>query len=149
MSPGAFLLANLALAFYLTGVIWAHEIDIFRTWKLIGAEEFLHVQTVHWRKLPFWVFVPLGFALIGSIALVWFHPAGSPRWAIWASLGFQLLSHLLTALFWGRWQAKLSKDPLGPASPWLRKFLATHWIRTLLINGYAFTLFAWALVSLG
>jgi hypothetical protein len=30
-----FLLLNLALAFYNVGTIWAHEIDIFRSWKLL------------------------------------------------------------------------------------------------------------------
>jgi len=35
MEPNAFLLFNVALAFYNVGTIWAHEIDIFRTWKLI------------------------------------------------------------------------------------------------------------------
>jgi hypothetical protein len=35
--------------------------------------------------------------------------------------GFLSASHALTALLWGRWQAKLSKDPLGPASPYLHR----------------------------
>jgi hypothetical protein len=51
----------------------------------------------------------------------------------------------LTAILWGKWQAKLSKDPLGSGSPYLNKILATHWIRTLLINAYAFILLAWTL----
>jgi len=40
----------------------------------------------------------------------------------------------------GRWQASLSRDPLGPHSHYLDRILATHWIRTLLINSYAFIL---------
>jgi len=35
MEPNAFLLFNVALAFYNVGTIWAHEIDISRTWKRI------------------------------------------------------------------------------------------------------------------
>ena len=34
------LLANLALSFYLVGCIWAHEIDIFRSWQLLDLEAF-------------------------------------------------------------------------------------------------------------
>jgi hypothetical protein len=139
------LLLNLALAFYLVGAIWAHEIDIFRSWKLVPAKDFRAVQSVHWRKLPYWIFTPLGLALAGTFALIRYHPPGSPNWAIWGNLACQLASHVLTAVFWGRWQAKLGKDERGPASPYLRKILATHWIRTLLINAYGLIILVWAI----
>ncbi len=145
MTAATFLLLNLALAFYNVGTIWAHEVDIFRSWRLVGPDAFHRIQTVHWRKLPFWVFLPVGLAFAGSIGLVWYRPAHSPAWAAWCALSCQIASHALTALLWGRWQAKLSKDALGPASPYLAKILSTHWIRTLLINAYAFILLAWTI----
>ena len=137
------MLANLALSFYNVGTIWAHEVDIFRSWKLLDAKTFHTVQLAHWRKLPYWVLAPAALSFAGSIALVWYHPAGSPRWAIWGNLACQLLSHGLTAALWGRWQAKLSTDPLGAESPFLAKILATHWLRTLLINAGVAILFIW------
>lgn len=140
-----FFLANLALAFYLVGAIWAIEVDIFRSWRLVCPADFLTVQRVHWRKLPYWVFIPLALALIGSFALIRYHPAGSPAWAIWGNLACQLLSHLLTAITWGRWQAKLSEDPKGPRSIYLTKILRTHWIRTALINLYGLIMLLWAM----
>lgn len=145
MNPNAFLLLNLALSFYLIGTIWAHEVDIFRSWRLIDRKDFPAVQRVHWHKLPYWIFAPLGLALAGSLALIWYHPAGSPGWAIWGNLAFQLASHVLTAIYWGPWQAKLSKDERGPVSAYLKKILSTHWIRTALINAYGFVLLFWAL----
>lgn len=142
-APLVFLLANLALAFYNVGIIWAHEIDIFRSWRLLTPETFRAVQAAHWKKLPYWVFAPVVASLAGSVALIWYHPVGSPAWAIWGNLGCQLLSHLLTAMTWGRWQAALSVDPSGPRSVFLDKILSTHWIRTALINAYALILFVW------
>jgi hypothetical protein len=147
MNPATFLLVNLALAFYNVGTIWAHEVDIFRSWKFVPADAFHQVQEVHWRKLPYWVLLPFGLALIGSIALIWYHPDNSPEWPGGCALGCLIASYILTGLLWARWQAKLSKDPLGPASPYLEKILSTHWIRTLLINAYAFILFAWVIIS--
>jgi hypothetical protein len=144
MTPNVFLLLNLVLAFYNVGTIWAHEVDIFRTWKLINPEDFPKVQTAHWRKLPYWIFAPVGLALCGGVALVWYHPSSSPVWAIWANLTCQALAIVLTAILWGQWQAKLSKDPLGSRSPYLTKILATHWVRTLLINADALILLTWA-----
>ena len=140
-----FLLTNLALAFYLVCVIWAHEIDIFRSWRLIAPKDFHTVQEVHWRKLPYWVFTPLGLALLGSLALIWYHPSRSPAWAIIGNLACLVLAYLLTAIFWGRWQARLSKDSAGSQSIYLAKILSTHWVRTLLITVYAVILFAWAI----
>jgi hypothetical protein len=55
LNPKVFLLLNLALAFYNVGTIWAHEMDIFRSWKLLDPSNFHAVQRVHWRKLPYWV----------------------------------------------------------------------------------------------
>ncbi len=148
MNPVTFLLLNLALAFYNVGTIWAHEVDIFRSWKLLGPDAFHRVQTAHWHKLPYWILLPVALALSGSIGLVWYRPDPSPSWAVWWALGCQLASHALTALLWGPWQAKLSQDPLGPASPYLAKILSTHWIRTLLISAYGFILLAWAIQCL-
>ncbi|MBV8842791.1 MAG: hypothetical protein JO307_08270 [Bryobacterales bacterium] len=147
MNPAIFLLLNLVLAFYNVGTIWAHEVDIFRSWNLVPRDAFHRVQAVHWGKLPYWVLLPVGLALAGSISLIWYRPANSPVW-VWCGLAFQVASHALTALLWGRWQAKLSKDPLGPTSPYLRKILSTHWIRTMLINAYGFTLLIWAIETM-
>ena len=105
MTPTVFLLLNLVLAFYNVGTIWAHEVDIFRTWKLINPDK---VHTAHWRKLPYWIFTPVALVLCGGVALVWYHPTSSPVW------------------------------------PYLTKILATHWLRTLLINADALILLTWA-----
>jgi hypothetical protein len=141
-----FLLANLALAFYNVGTIWAHEVDIFRSWQHVGAD-FHRVQEVHWRKLPYWVLAPVALAYVGSLLLIWFHPAGSPAWAIAAYVGLQTLSLVLTALYWGRWQAALSRDPLGPQSPYLAKILRTHWIRTALTTASGLVILVWVVVQ--
>lgn len=143
-----FLLANLALSFYLVGTIWAHEVDIFRTWRLVDPKDFHTIQRVHWGKVPYWIFTPLGLAFAGSVALIWFHPAGSPMWGIAGNLALLSSSFVLTAIFWGRWQAKLSQDSAGPHSVYLARILQTHWLRTALINAYAFVMLAWAIRSI-
>src|SRR6516164_2819909 len=114
VDPPAFLLLNLSLAFYNVGTIWAHEIDIFRSWKLLSDARIFHtVQRVHWKKLPYWIFTPVGLSFIGSIILFWYHPDKIPIWEICLGFLFQLLSHFLTAITWGQWQARLAKDNSG------------------------------------
>jgi hypothetical protein len=69
MTASGFLLINLALAFYNVGTIWAHEIDIFRTWALVDPKEFREIQRKHWQKLPYWIFFPVVLAFVGMAAL--------------------------------------------------------------------------------
>ena len=142
-----FLLLNLAIGFYNIGTIWAHEVDIFRSWRYAGAS-FHQIQEVHWRKLPYWVLAPVALAYAGAIALIWFHPPGSPIWAIVAVFGCQTVSLVLTALFWGKWQAALSRDPAGAESLYLSRILRTHWLRTALITVSGLALLAWSVIVL-
>jgi len=140
ISQEQFLTINLAIAFYNVGTIWAHEIDIFRSWKMLDQETFQIVQKNHWHKLPYWVFIPVGLSFLGSVSLFFYHPNRIPSWQITLAFCFQFLSHLLTGIFWGPWQAKLAKNAQGGKSVFLAKILKTHWIRTLLITSFGMTL---------
>ncbi|HXW77525.1 MAG TPA: hypothetical protein VEJ20_08955 [Candidatus Eremiobacteraceae bacterium] len=141
----AFLLANVALGFYNMGTIWAHEVDIFPSWLLVG--DHVHaVQLAHWRKLAYWIFAPFGAAFAGSVALFRYHPAGSPPWAIAGVFGCQFAAIGLTAILWARWQALLSRDPRGAGSPYLLSLVRTHWIRTGLVSASGLMLLAWAII---
>ncbi len=143
MDATVFLFLNLAVGFYNVGTVWANEVDTFRSWKLIGKADFLRVQEAHWKKLPYWVLFPWGLELAGSTVLIWYHPVGSPLWAIYGGVACLWLSLVLTIFTWGRWQGKLSRDPLGSESPYLVKILKTHWIRTLLVSAYAIIVLVW------
>jgi hypothetical protein len=137
-----FLLANLALAFFIAGFVWAHQVEIFRSWRLLDAKSFRAVHEAHWRTLPIWA-VAIGLSLAGSIALIWYHPAGTPRWAISASVLCQVLTQVLTLFVWGRWQADLRSDLSGPDSPVLDRMIRTHWLRAVLVSTYAVILVVW------
>ncbi len=142
-----FLIVNLAIGFYAVGIVWANEIDIFRSWQYVhDAADFRAVWHAHWVKLWSWALIPVSLEFAGSIVLIFFHPAGSPAWAIWGNFTCQLASIVLAGFLWERWQAKLYKDPLGSKSPYLAKILKTHWMRASLTTAYAMILLAWVLI---
>jgi hypothetical protein len=140
MTKEVFLLINLCVAFYNVGTIWAMEVDIFRNWKVLNRANFRLVQGSHWKKLPYWIFIPLALSLAGSIALLLYHPDKLPTWEVSIPLALQLVSHGFTAVFWGQWQYKLSIDKAGAKSRYLLKILKTHWMRTALWNANAIAL---------
>lgn len=144
MTPALLVLITAALAFYNAGTIWAHEVEIFRMWLLVPAERFRDVHRAHWRALPYWIFAPFGLWIVCTIGLIWYHPSGSPAWAIAGATVGPVLSAVLTGFLWGRWQAMLANDPRGPDSPLLRRIVATHWIRTALVTIGALCAFALA-----
>jgi len=141
------LLSTVALSFYGVGVIWAMELDVFRTWALLNdVEELNRVRGAHWKKLPYFVFVPIGLLLILNIALFWYHPATTPLFLVGLALGIHLLSDVLTAFMWGRWQGQLTFEHHGPDSPLLARLIKTHWIRTLLVTSNGIILL-WAAIA--
>jgi hypothetical protein len=137
-----FLLGNLALAWLIAGFVWAHQIEIFRAWRFLDEKSFRAVHDAHWRTLPVWV-VPIVLSAAGSVALIGYHPAGSPAWAIRAGVACQAVTQALTVLFWGRWQANLRTDADGPRSVALARLVRTHWVRAVLVTAYAGILVAW------
>jgi hypothetical protein len=56
---------------------------------------------------------------------------------------------VLTALFWGPWQAALSRDTAGGQSLYLRRIVRSHWVRTLLITAYGLCLLANGIEAFG
>lgn len=145
MNSYTFLILNLVLAFYNIGIIWTMELDVFRSWRTLDENSFYSARGTHWKWLPYFVFIPVGLALIGSIGLLWFHPNNSPLWMIWSSFSCQVLAHILTFLFWGRWQAQIYFKKLKPTDPVIEKLIKTHWIRTALMTIFGFILLSWIL----
>jgi hypothetical protein len=137
-----FLLGNLVLASVIAGFVWAHQIEIFRAWRLLDRASFRAVHDAHWRTLPVWV-VPIVLSTAGSVALIFYHPAGSPAWAIRSGVACQALTQILTLLFWGRWQASLRTQADGPRSAVLTWLVRTHWVRAVLVTANVGILVVW------
>jgi len=83
----------------------------------------------HWRKLPYWVFIPVDYPLQAQSLYFRYHPDKNCDLGSMGRFATHF-SHTFLLLFPGRHgRARLSKDPLGARSPYLKKILRTHWIR--------------------
>jgi hypothetical protein len=124
-----------ALSFYGLGMIWAMEVVTLRTWTVLEDKKTFHqMRSVHWRALPYLVFIPIGILFLGSVSLFWYHPVKTPTNLLAFAVGVQIIIFILTAIYWGRWERIISVEQQSPQSNLVRRLVKTHWIRTALVS---------------
>jgi hypothetical protein len=139
--PQTVLLVTLVTSWYSVGTIWMVQVS-WRLFARVGPQEFPAYHRAWWlgrRGIQPVVFPLAGVALIGTIAEFWVRPAHAPIAAVWLSLAFQGLAYLLTAAWWGRWQAQLDwvRRENGTLNPDYERLLSTHWLRVALLTAAA------------
>lgn len=78
------LLLNLALAAYLTGVIWVVQLVVYPALALVGKPEFARYHLAHTRGMGWVVGAPMVLELALASWLAW---AAYPLWGAGAALG--------------------------------------------------------------
>ena len=108
----------------------------YRLWPYVSPGDFDAYHGAWCMKIIPVVFPVAGVALLGSIALIWWRPAGVTATAVWLNLGVQLVTHASTAAFWARWQANTHFAKLGDGTldPMYARIIAAHWLRAALIT---------------
>ncbi len=142
-----FLWAVLALSLYGIGLIWSVQLVIFPSWRMLSdANQLYYIRRDYWKKLPFFVFIPIGILFLLTIVLLLDHPLSTPIALLWIALAAQVLIDGLTGLTWARWERQIAQEHLPPSHPLLARLVYTHWIRTALItiNGAAIL---WAAIA--
>jgi hypothetical protein len=118
---------------YHVGIIWLVQVVAWPLFGYVGRNEFEAYHAAWWRGIRYVIFVPSGLALLGMILLLHSPPLDVPVWLLWTALGLYILTYGLTAVWWGPQQAKL----IDTKSPRFGLILRTHWIRTVLVAGFA------------
>lgn len=99
------LIATFAASFYSVGTIWMTQFG-WRLWPYVAPDDFAAYHEAWWAMIKPVIFPVAAIAFLGSIALVWWRPAGVTAIPVWLNFSLQILTYSLTAAFWGRWQAK-------------------------------------------
>ena len=141
------LLITFAATMYGVGNIWMTEFG-WRLWPYVGPSDFGSYHNAWWAMIKPVVFPVAAVAFFGALALLWWRPAGVSSTAVWLNLALQVLIYVLTALFWGRWQAEThyATLPGGGLDPMYQRGMSTHWIRAVLITLSGVAVF-WMLVQ--
>ena len=126
--PVWLFLVTFALTFYGMGASFVESFVNYPTWRLIGSGEFVAYHQALSPLIIGYMVIPLVLATILTLLLVWFRPQPIPRWAIWVSLGLQVISWISTAMIQIPIQMELSTT--GLSLPLIDQLIFTNfWYR--------------------
>jgi hypothetical protein len=123
-------LVTFSLVFYGMGASFVESFVNYPTWKAVGPSEFRsYHQALSSLIVPFMV-IPLIVTTILTALLLRFRPTAIPRWAIWVSLGLQIIIWISTLTIQLPIQFALSRD--GLSIPEIERLITTNlWFRKI------------------
>ena len=129
------LLASFAASFYNVGTIWMTQFG-WRLWPYVAPSDFEKYHLAWWEMIKPVIFPVAAVAFFGSIAMLWWRPAGVLAAALWLNFALQILTYATTAAFWARWQAgtRFAIRADGSLDPMYALAMSTHWIRAAIIT---------------
>ncbi|HEX6278519.1 MAG TPA: hypothetical protein VFZ49_00770 [Pyrinomonadaceae bacterium] len=126
--PVWLFLITFALTFYGMGASFVESFVNYPTWRLIGSAEFVAYRQALSPLIIGYMVIPLLVATILTLLLVWFRPQPIPRWAVWVSVGLQMISWISTAMIQIPIQMELSAN--GLSLPLIDQLIFTNfWYR--------------------
>ena len=129
------LTITFAASWYNVGTIWMTHVA-WRLWTHVAPADFDTYHRAWWAMIKPIIFPVAAVAFAGSIGLVWWRPEGVNGTAVWLNLVLQVATYALTAVFWGRWQARIhyARLPDGLLDALYSRAINTHWIRAAIIT---------------
>lgn len=136
---------------YNLGVILMTQLG-YRLWAKVGRAEFQDYHKAWWYG---WSGIqPLSFpsgivATLGALIQLRLCSPRVPAWLVWVNISVWIQAWIMTALWWGRWQAQLqqTRQEDGSIDPLYHRLMTTHWLRVALFAAGAVLQFWMAVKS--
>ena len=133
-----------ALVFYVLGASYVESFVNYRTWPLIGAEEFRAYRQALAPRIVAFLVIPAFSITALTLPLLWFRPPVIPRWNIILSLALGASVIIISATVQIPIQIELSQGGLNHAL--IEKLIWTDWFRKLPLTANAI-LFLWMMAQ--
>ena len=127
--PTIIFLAAFVFTFYCLGASFVEGFVNYRTWGVIGPNEF---RQYHQELSPLIVrtmVIPIAIKSVLVITLLWFRPDVFPRWAIWAAVVLEITNWTSSVTIQIPIQMQLSESGLSLVL--LDELIRTDWIRKI------------------
>lgn len=141
VGAGVVLVANVAAAWFLAGLIWMVQVVHYPLFARVGTEGFAGYESAHARLITPIVGPAMLVELLSSLALLVARPRGMPAWAAWAGVALVGIAWLSTAFVQVPLHGTLARGFDEDAHA---RLVATNWVRTIAWSGHA-ALMAWSL----
>ncbi len=138
-------LLTFALTYYCLGASFVESFVNYRTWGLIGADEFTAYHQALSPLIVRIMVIPIAIKSVLVILLLWFRPLGVPRWPIFFAIVFELINWASTFAVQIPIQIQLSDVGNSPAL--IEKLIFTDWLRKITSIANAL-LFFWLMIGL-
>jgi uncharacterized membrane protein len=125
------LLASLAAALLMTGVIWLVQLAHYPLFELVGETAFPAYHAAHTRLISPVVIPPMLVELVTAALLLVWRPAGAPAWLLWLQLMLVLLAWGATFLLSVPYHNQLGTAAGHAREAAIAGLVATNWLRTL------------------
>lgn len=123
----AVMVANVALGWFLAGLIWTIQVVHYPLFARVGRDGFVAYEQAHARLITLVVGPAMLAELLAAVGLVALRPKGVPAWACWASLALLAVIWLSTAFVQVPCHNALSR---GFDAEVHARLVSTNWIRT-------------------
>jgi hypothetical protein len=129
-----------ALVFYALGAGYVESFVNYRTWHLIGPEEFQDYHHALGPRIIAVLVIPAFSLAIFTFALIWVRPAAIPRWSAVAAFAMIVLMIISSITIQIPIQRELGQN--GLSIQLIDRLILTDWIRKILMTINA-VLFLW------
>ena len=123
---GVFIV-TFALTFYTFGASVIDNYVIYRTFPVVGENEFVAFRAVFTPLIVAFLVVPLILRSVFSVLLLWLRPAAIRLWHVWLFLFCQIVGWISTFAVQLPIQFELDK---GKNPELIQKLIDTIWLRT-------------------
>ncbi|MDH3225562.1 MAG: hypothetical protein OEM67_00510 [Thermoleophilia bacterium] len=135
MSPDlAVILANLAAAFFMAGMIWTIQIVHYPLLREVGADAFPVYESEHQGRIAALIAAPWAIEILAAITLVVWRPEEVTAYLTWAGLLIALALPALTLFVFAPIHRELSDGFITQA---YQRLVSLNWIRTALWSAHA------------
>jgi hypothetical protein len=142
--PLLLFLITFALVFYGLGASFVEGFVNYKTWHLIGPNEFqAYHQSLSRRIIPVMV-IPIFLSVLLTILLIWIRPSAIPRWMLIVSAVLGLTGIISSVAIQIPIQTTLSNQGLNHEL--LEELIKTDWLRKITLTVRA-GLFLWMMAK--
>ena len=132
------LLWNVALGWYMVGLVWVGQLVVYPMRVFLGPEHAAAYVAKYPEYIAIPVLIPNLLLAVAAVLLIWFRPRAVPSWPPWTGALLSLVLFVLVFTLYAPLQMEAAKHGFTEAAN--AKLLRIHWTRVAADTAYGLLL---------